>query len=220
MNAVEPLVVVVSGFAQTDRRLEILEQAWWIRFPWSAVDPDGALGTIKDGSSPPLGDGSVDDLDAVLVNEPYFLLPLLGRDHLDRSGVVRIHAPLSNVEVMGSHVGQVAVAIFGIGPPAREVVMDVVGAEDLVEPAGRGRSLPGIPVDPIGYLLGRKVAGLRGTSHADADFFDLPDCPATDEFHGFAEFAPELGSLLAAGLEDYLVFIHCLYHGPPFLNGE
>ena len=162
----------------------------------------------------------MDDLDPILVDKTNFFFSVFWGDHLDRTGEVGVHAPLSDVEVMGSHVRQVAVAVFAIGPPAREMVMDVVGAKSLVVSAGRGRALPGIPVDALGHFFGREVTWFRRTSHAYADLLDLPDCTAPDELDGLAEFPTEFRALLATGEESDLVIVHRFDHRPSFLDGQ
>ena len=177
VDTVEPFVVVAFGLAYAHGCLVILEQARRVRLPRTAVDPDGPFRPVKNRAPAPFGNGSMDNLNPVFVKEPNLLFSVFWGDDLDRTGEVRVHAPLSDVEVMSSHVSEIPVAILSISAPAGEMVMNVVRAKSLVVSAGRSRALPGIPVNPLGYFFGREIAWFWWASHAYADFLDLPDRP-------------------------------------------
>jgi len=51
-----------------------------------------------------------------------------GREDLDRSGVVHIEAPLSDIEVVGAEVGHAAAGVFAVGAPVGAVVVHAAGA--------------------------------------------------------------------------------------------
>ena len=220
VDAVEPFVMMIAGFTQADGRLVVLEQVCRIRFPGSPVHPDGSFRTVKNSSSAPFRDGSVHDFDPILVDHAQFLDPVFGRDDLDRTGVVGVHAPLSDVKVMSSHVCEISVAILHVRAPAGKVVMDVVRAESfVVSTNGRG-TLPSVPIDSFRDFFGREVAWFRGTPHAYADLLDLPDGPAANELDGLAELATEFRALLAPGLKDDLVLVYRLNHCSSLLDGQ
>ena len=54
-NAVEPVGVVALGLANFDGGLEFLYQVYGVGLPWTAVDPDGAFGSVEYGTSAPVG---------------------------------------------------------------------------------------------------------------------------------------------------------------------
>ena len=121
---------------------------------------------------------------------------------------------------MRTHVGQPATGVFAIIAPRREVVVDAERAENLIERARGRRPVPQIPVDTIGSLLVAEVARPGRAADADAYGANRADAAAAHILDGFAEMAAELGSLLAAGLEDDVVVACRRHHRASLGNGQ
>ena len=77
------------------------------------------------------------------------------------------------------------------------MVVDFVGAKDLVVFTDWSRAEPGIPVKALGKSLGREITGYRRTTHADTDFFKFADRSAPYQFDRATEFTPIFAPLLA-----------------------
>ncbi len=108
--------------------------------------------------------------------------------------------------MMRPHVGMSAAGVLAIVAPPGEEVVDPARAEDrIVGPQGRGAE-PEVPVQAWLRLLGGQVAPLARAAHAHGDRLDLAETAAADEFRRLPEGPEHVGSLLAAGLEDPLVF--------------
>src|SRR5262249_60102210 len=91
----------------------------------------------------------MDHLDAVGVNvaDTVSRLGALGRDDLDRAGLVHAEGPLGDVEVVSAPVGHHAAGVFAVEAPVREVTVDPARAEVRVVGPLRRRAEPAAPVE-------------------------------------------------------------------------
>ncbi len=157
-------------------------------------------------------------LDPIGVN--HFKVPstFLRWNDFYRTCIIGIHGPLSNIEVMSTHVRQSTIAVFAVSSPCREVVMDIIWAKNFVISTSGGGSLPCIPVDSIRDGLSGKVTGDRRITHTDTNFLQFPNRSTPDHFYSAAKFSSVLCPLLAASLENNFIFFNRLCHGTTFFN--
>lgn len=107
---------------------------------------------------------------------------------------------------MGAHVGVPAAGVLAIGTPSREVIVDATWAEDgVVRPQRRGAE-PHLPVEAGFELFFGEITKFAGVADTHGDFRDFAEPPAANELGAFAEVAENIGTLLAAGLHDALMF--------------
>ena len=134
-----------------------------------------------------------------------FALPW--RNYFHGTGVVGIHRPLSDIEVMSTHVGKPPIAVLTVTAPGREVVMHIIRTEDFIESTHRSWAEPSIPINSFRSWFGRKVAWLGWSTYAYTDFFQFPNRSAPYHFHGAAKFPSVFRALLTAGLKTTLFFL-------------
>src|SRR5262249_20270179 len=139
---------------------------------------------------------------------------------LGRSAMIHVEGPLSDIEMMRSHVRKKAAGVFAIGAKGWEVIVDADGAVIMMECAGRRRTVRHLPIDARWRLFGRHGARPSWSTDSDAHRSHPADASAADIFNRSAEVAAELGTLLAAGLKYDVVVTGSADHGPCFVNGE
>src|SRR5262245_50870253 len=116
---------------------------------------------------------------------------------------------------MRAHVRQAAIGILPIFPPSRKMLMDALGAENLVVTALGRWAQPEIPVGSLRNRLLGQIAWDRWLADAHADRLDLADAIVADELHGLPKYAAVFGSLLTSGLKHNLVLGGGVYDTPP-----
>ena len=191
-------------------------------FDRSAIDPNGAFGTLEGDS---LTDSAgVDEFDSAGVDgfevEVGGGVPkrLFGPGGLtvfdgDGAGEFGAHAPLGDVGVVTAPVGDLAAGV--VEDPA-EVDVATAGGK-------RGGAEPHIVVkrggDGFGGLAVNGLVGVEGAAgEAAEDGVEFAEAAIADDFAGFAEAG--VGALLAAGLEDAVVFGDGGDHGAAFGDRE
>ncbi len=205
--------------------MQLIQSRWWPGdlYRWTSFSPSGSLtmlsgslredaavdveGALAAGEDAAAG-AAVGHDDAVGIDVLHAVrgLGIVGRDDLDGAGFIHAEAPLGDVVVVRAHVGVAAAGVFAIVAPGGEVIVHAPGAEHrVVRPHGRGAE-PEVPVEAGLHLLGGQVAPAARAAHADGDGLDLAQPAAADDFRRLAELAEHVGTLLAAGLEDALVF--------------
>ena len=142
------------------------------------------------------------DLEARVAVVAVAALVGLGRlEHFHRDGAaaVLVQGPLRDVQVVRAPVGHLAAGV--VVPPAELVVavrlLALLAIGDL-----RGRAEPEVPVQALGDRRFRDRAARRVAVDAALDGLDLADAAGADQLDRQAEHAAEIGSLLAAGLQD------------------
>ena len=112
---------------------------------------------------------------------------------------------------MGAPVGELAAAV--LIPPSEFIMTSFLDIRDI-----RGRAFPEIPVEPFGNLAGLEGAADRVVADAGLGRVDLADASVANQLAG--QPVAIVGALLAAGLEDAVVFSGRLDHRLAFLDGQ
>ena len=68
MDTIEPVIVMILGLSQADGCLVVLDQIFGIRFPGSAVYPDGSFSAVKNGASAPVRGIPIHDFNSICVD--------------------------------------------------------------------------------------------------------------------------------------------------------
>src|SRR6185436_15040920 len=151
---------------------------------------------------------AMDHLDTVRKDEPCAGLGfgVVGRDHFDRAGLVEAERPLRDIEMMRADVCHSAAGILAITAPRGKMVVHAARAEHGTVRPRRRVTEPQVPIEAglHGFLL--EIAPPAGPAHADADSFNFADATIADEFARERELPEHPRPLLAAGLQDTLVF--------------
>lgn len=173
-----------------------------------------ALVEVLDGDAVGVGEGTALHFAVLALLEE--IGAAVGRGDFEGAGVVCSEAPVGDVEVVGTPVGDHASAVFCVHAPIREVVMDAARGEGGIVGTERGWAEPAVPVEPVFHGFFGKVAGKRRGAELDFGADEFSDDAVADEFAGDAEFAT--GALHGTGLEDALVVADRLHDGDGFLD--
>ena len=118
-----------------------------------------------------------DDFYTICIDHFEIALAFLGRNHFYGAGVVGVHSPLSDIEMMGTHVGKCTVAVFTVSSPCGKVIMHIIRAKNFIESTHGCWPKPCIPIYSLGSRFSGQIAGLGGTPTHTLIFLSSPIAP-------------------------------------------
>ena len=98
------------------------------------------------------------------------------------SRLVHVECPLSDVEVMCSHIGQTATGVFPIATPGGEVIVDAPGAQRRIVRPQRCLAEPHIPVQTGFHLFFGQITPIAWPAYSNGNRGYLSQATASNHF--------------------------------------
>lgn len=224
LDAIEPVLVVVGAEIPLEGVLGDIAQDRFVRsLEHAPVHKDPTLFAYELGptldrfvplAEDDFGSGGVDIFDPGRHRDFVPVLGVIGDGSGDQFGtrIVHAEAPLGDIEMVGAKVGHLSA---GVVPEEAEVVVDPFG---VVRALGSGPE-PKVIVELGGSgRIGNRRSGKIDIGNSHFDGGNFAQGPATSQGAGDVEVFAR--ALLAACLDDPLVFAGGVDDGPTLFDGE